>query len=275
MPIEGIFFENQILTAQGLGAFGDASLSDGILTGFYPISGTSQSLTVPEGYMVIRGRVFKTPQTTLRITTGSSSVAYTAIIVTVDTTQGSTEESFNQVSMAVSQGSSIAAVTATTTSDINMTGTTASAVLAILNTSTSSPTVLGYNRSVGKSMRQLWSREPASMSAQTIAIPTLCAYDALLIDYRVTLVSGESTARSSIICPYNKGVNESVTFNMIGSWVSDSYYNVLYQRQATINGGAGTIYFSNAWWTSTASSSSHGDSSSLCVPITIYGMAVH
>jgi len=270
MPIEGIFFENQILTAQGLGAFGDAALSDGILTGFYPIGSTSQSLTVPEGYMVIRGRVFKTPQTTLRITTGSSSVAYTAIIVTVDTTQGSTEESFNQVSMAVSQGSSIAAVTATTTSDINMTGTTASAVLAILNTSTSSPTVLGYNRSVGKSMRQLWSRESAAMDEQTVAIPTLCAYDALLIVYKRT--TGDSWHMSQI-CTYEKGVNKNYTYSLSASYINSTMYNCVNQRLATINGANGTVAFSNGWY-AIGGSAGKTDSTSI-IPVAIYGMAMH
>lgn len=273
MPIEGIFFENQILTAQGLGAFGDAALSDGILTGFYPIGSTSQSLTVPEGYMVIRGRVFKVPETTLRITTGSSSVAYTAIIVTVDTTQGSTEESFNQVSMAVSQGSSIAAVTATMTSDINMTGTTASAVLAILNTSTSSPTVLGYNRSVGKSLRQLWTRDstqPMSPNGDTVTIPTLCAYDAALVVFRRGTTS---LWFMSMICPYEKGVDSDYTYSLSAPYVSTSFYNYTNQRLVTFNGAKGTVTFSKGWY---AGGSSVGDESqNTCIPHAIYGMAVH
>lgn len=272
MPIEGIFFENQILTAQGLGAFGDAALSDGILTGFYPIGGTSQTLTVPEGYMAIRGRVFKVPQTTLRITTGSSSVAYTSIIVTVDTTQGSTEESFNQVSMAVSQGSSIAAVTATTTSDINMTGTSASAVLAIINTSTSSPTVLGYNRAVGKSLRQIWTSENSAqaMSATTLSIPNLCAYDAALVVFRRAV---DSSWFMSMICPYEKGVDSDYSYSLSAPYISTGLYNYTHQRLVTFNGAKGTAVFTNGWYA--GGGTAGANSSNVCIPHAIYGMAMH
>lgn len=276
MPIEGIFFENQILTAQGLGAFGDAALSDGILTGC-EVSYSNHGFSVSEGYIVVRGRVIKVGANTRieNVTVGTSAVAYTAVIATVDTTQGSTEESFNQVSFSVAQGTSISAITQVTSLDINLTGRSASAVMAIVDTSGSSPEVKSYMRSVGKSLTNLWERSPAAMAETTILLPSICAFDAILISYRVSVLPDETKAMSSVVCPFSKGSSDSVTFNMIGSWINDSNSNVLYQRQATINSAAGTIKFSNSWWKSSASSSSYGTATSLCVPVTIYGMAMH
>ena len=107
--INGIFFENQILTAKGLGAFANAAVSDGILTGCkVSISGTS--VTIDEGHIMICGRVVKIPQRSFSIASSSSSTLYWAITATVDTSAVSDETDFEQVTLTTTTGDSIAAI---------------------------------------------------------------------------------------------------------------------------------------------------------------------
>lgn len=271
MPIEGIFFENQYLTAKGLGAFGDASLSDGILTGC-SMTVSSNSVTVTEGYAIIRGRVFYIPQTTLNIQTGTSSTAYTAIIATVDTTAASEEGTFSQVTLRTLQGSSVASVIGGLTNlDINLTGSMAEAVLAILNTGTSLG-VAARNVSSGRSMTTIWTNpSPAQgFSAQTVNCPAVCFYDTFYIEIRRTSGNDGWDGRNGTILHVPAGSSTDARPAVVGSW--NSRVDITY-RNVTINRSTGQIVFGDG--TSSGANYSTDTKTTYAVPVAIYGMSTH
>ena len=279
--INGIFFENQILTAKGLGAFGNSALSDGVLTGCKAsISGTS--VTIEEGYIIICGRVVKIPQQSFTLAS-SSTYAYSAVIATVDTTAASGETTFEQVSLSVSNGttdvmSPIANVHSgydsvnQFTYDINMSGSTASTWIAIFRVDSRQSSVVAYNYAIANSMDLLWKNpSPTSgFDGSTFAtkFPTLSKYDAVLITYRRTNESSNyGYYRSSLICPFGDSGNYTYTLANTSLDGTSNYTIVVRERDVTINPSTGTITFTTGW----RSGGSSGSTGTI-IPLEIYGL---
>lgn len=284
--INGIFFENQILTAKGLGAFGNSALSDGILTGCKASVG-SNAVTIGEGYIIICGRVIRIPQTTFTIPSSSGgATVYHAIVATVDTTATSDESSFEQVSLSVSSGNSEVMSplsnihsgydsTNQFTYDINMSGNTASMWLVLVSVNSTTPTVIAYNYAIANSMDLLWTNPSPNSSFEGNAFatkfPTLNKYDAVLITFKSYNESvSDSNARSSMICPFTRGVSSTFYYNLnqatLGS-ASSSFPVTVRQRNVYITPASGTITFSNGWRSGATSSSN-----AVLIPLTIHGM---
>lgn len=281
--INGIFFENQILTAKGLGAFGNSALSDGILTGC-KVSVGSNVVTIDEGYIIICGRVIRIPQTTFTIPSSSGgATVYHAIVATVDTTAISDESSFEQVSLSVSSGNSdvmsplsnIHSGYDSTNQfiyDINMSGNTASMWLVLVRVNSTTPTIIAYNYAIANSMDLLW-KNPSPTSAfdgSTFAtkFPTLSKYDAVLITYRRTNESSNyGYYRSSLICPFGDSGNYTYTLADASLDGSSNYTIVVRERDVTITPSTGTITFSTGW----RSGGSSGSTGTI-IPLEIYGL---
>lgn len=278
--IKGIFFENQILTAKGLGAFGNATISDGILTGC-KVSASGLNVTISEGYIMICGRVAKIPQTNFVLTSSTAgSGRFDAIVATVDTNGTSSEDSFNQVTLSkVEGGTTVLSPIASLhsgydpvnefTYDINMGGQTASVWLAICNAFRTTCSVSMYNYASSLSMDLLWKNDaPTSgFDAQTLTIPVLNKYDAVLVTYRK---NNESSGyyRQSMICPFDR-ISGNFYYDIVHSTLSDSapYTNVMRQRRMTITPASGTIYFTSGWLTGTSD-----QNAGRLIPLEIYGL---
>lgn len=271
--IDGIFFENQYLTATGLGAFGNGCLSDGILTGC-GITINGDTVTIGEGFIVVRGRVFYVSETT--ISTIETGYSYYGIIATVDTTGLSSEESFEQVTISLTHNDSISGLLGDiTTSDINLTGTTASTLIAVLeNTGTLSVVPGSIHYATARSMAKLWENgnKTAEFSSSSIVLPALCFYDAMLV--HVFVRGGSYNYHKTYICPYEAGNDVTYSYNMAESYIGKGNENwgwLLADREVTVNGATGLLTFSDAWYIY----SGHGTANNLMVPYEIYGMSMH
>ena len=281
--INGIFFENQILTAKGLGAFGNSALSDGILTGC-KMSSSGLNVTITEGYILICGRLVKIPQTTITFSTGTGHGGrYDAIIATVDTNAVSEEGDFAQVTISKLEGDSASVLSPLSslrggydptnefTYDINMGGQTASAWLAICNVNGSNATVKLYNYANSMAMDLLWKNDAPTSAmtseTKTLSIPVLNYYDGILIAYRE---SNSNNNRETKICLYDRGSSSSFTYELISMKLGDDWYTEVRQRNVTITPSTGAVVFSAGWYKS--SSSYYGTSEGSLIPTAIYGL---
>lgn len=281
--INGIFFENQILTAKGLGAFGNSALSDGILTGC-KVSINGLSVTVDEGYIIICGRVVKISQQSLTLI-ASSSRAYSAIIATVDTSLTSDETDFNQVSLSVSSGD--ASVTSPIvnvhsgydstnqfTYDINMSGTSASTWLVLFSIQGNNASPFAYNYAIANSLDPLWTNSSPNSSFEhqttVLRLPALTAYNAILVVYKAYNESvTDDNVRSSMICPFVRGSGSRFYYGLsqaVLTGSSPNYTVVVRQRNMYITPSSGLIEFSYGWRNGSAASDA------IIIPLEIYGM---
>lgn len=281
--ISGIFFENQILTAKGLGAFANATMSDGILSGC-KVSVSGLNVTMNEGYISICGRVVKIPQQSFTLSADTGHGTYHAIVASVNTNAISDEDTFTQVTISTVTGNASMYSplndlhsgydpTNNFTYDINMSGSTASTWLVILRVQSSQASVSQYNYANAMSMVRLWTNSDltSSFSAQTLSLPTINKYDALLVVYRKTNGS-DAYQRQSMICPYSRSAASGTTyvFDLIHSTLNDSspYTNVLRQRRMTISPADNTVTFSTGWVTG---GSAEGNAGTL-IPVEIFGL---
>lgn len=263
MPIDGLFFENQYLTAKGLGAFGDVSLSDGILTGCGMSLGTN-TITISEGYAIVGGRVFHVPSTNLGFTPGSG---YASIVATVNTNLASEIDTFSQVSFRVIQGNSIASVLGgLSDTDINLTGRITEAILAIAIISLGD--VL-YNKSIGQSMVKLWEHTPpdgsGGLSPQEVVCPEICFYDTFYIVMRRETNNYDVRIGTMISVPNDTPVLARPM--VLGSWNNrlDATF-----RNITFNRSTGVIIFGEG--TSAGGNYNTTTDASYAVPLAIYGL---
>lgn len=280
--IDGIFFENQILTAKGLGAFGNSAVSDGILTGC-KISASGLNITISEGYIMICGRVAKIPQTNFVLNSSTAgSGRFDAIVATVDTNATSSEDSFNQVTLSKVEGSTTPLSPIGSlysgydpehefTYDINMSGQTASVWLVICNAFRSSCSVAMYNYANSMAMDLLWKNAaPTSYmtsETKTLSIPVLNYYDGLLIAYRENTSNNN---RETKICLYDRGSSNSFTYELVSMKLGDSWYTEVRQRNVTITPSTGAVVFSAGWYKQ--SSEYYGTSEGSLIPTEIYGL---
>lgn len=276
MSINGIFFENQILTAKGLGAFGNAALSDGIVTGCQA-STNGLTISLSPGYIVVCGRVINISES-LSFTVSGSNRFY-IIRATVNTSGTSTSSDFNQVTIDTVGGSSVETLIASLNSgysgtdftyDINLNGTTASTWLVAISAGHSIASVSRYNYA-SSVMDLLWMNNDtsASFDAQTISIPKLRKYGAVLIVYKGNNGTVDaSNPRSSILCPY-RSASTSYLYTLAqaitggsGTWTA-----VNRQRNVTIDASTGTLAFSTGWINGGTSGNT-----AVIIPLEIYGV---
>ena len=273
--IDGIFFENQFLTATGLGAFGNGCLSDGILTGC-GISTNGTTVTMGEGFIVIKGRVFYVSETTItEIEIGST---YNAIVASVDTTGLSSEENFEQVSISLSQANSISdLISGLASTDINLTGTTASTIIAVLVVDGASITLMpgSIHYATARSMALLWENPnpasttstPVAFPAQSLTLPSIYFYDALMIPTYVEYGSSYNFY-TNFICPRVNGTNK---YSLSHPCISGSGYILVEERYMTVDWDSGIVDFTGGKW----KSSNSGTSNQIMIPQKIFGMSAH
>ncbi len=312
--INGLFYDRQILTADGLGAFGASSLSDGILTGLDG-SMNSNVLTVGNGWVIICGRPVYIEGRTFTITPTAGTTMYYMLKIAADLNEAATESTFEQVSLSMVSGSSLSSLLTSNvasgsyisngsrvyTNDLNNSGMTASNWLILLkSTSGAAPTIEAYNRAVAKSMVQLWENtsidyltEDTSSSSfagiafgsipsgqntgsVTITLPELYGYNAVLIQYRGSLERYSSSMQensynlSSMVCPYEPGVNKTYYYNLTDCFLTHSFYDYTYQRIVKINGASATIEFLCGRY----GGNKNGWSPYVCIPGKIFGMRI-
>lgn len=184
--IKGLFFKDQLLGARGLGAFGASALTDGILDGC-EVTISNGTATIAPGHIIVGGRVIRIANS---IEVGSIGAAYTSIVATVDLTQQSTRNTFDQVSLALVKNASLTNVLTADTEDINLSGTTHSAWLWVHDATGDVDDTYRYARSRGKQL--LWRNENAggttgvsdSFAAQSIVIPGLSGFRTLEATFR-------------------------------------------------------------------------------------------
>lgn len=290
--IEGLFFEKQILTAKGLGAFGCASLSDGILTGC-DVTKNGTTLTMSEGWIIICGRPVKIPQRDFTIS-ASSGTMYHMIKASVDLTAAADVDVFSQVTVELVSNASLSTLFSNNvasgkskpaiatgpysfTHDINMSANAASTWLLLFSFVGSTIGNLSYNFAVSRSMVELWRNNDAltaataaAFDAQTITLPELYGYNAIMIMFRGNASTDPTYGYSfnSIICPYEPGVDATWAYNLTYSYISSSWYNYVNQRIMYINGRDATIRFTNCWY----AGKYHGTANDCCKPALIYGL---
>ena len=273
---DGLFFENQILTAKGLGAFGECTMRDGIVSGC-TVSVSSMSATIGEGYIVIGGRLFHIDQQTINFSTAvSGSYPYYSICASVKTDEDSTTSSFKQAYLWAGYGSSISAAVLPpeTSVNLNLSGTTRSAWLVAFYVSSGSIAFFNgsYNYAVPPSMILLWknptigNQDGPYLDAGSIVLPALTAYDGLWIVFQQ---NQSSQNRGSMLCVYNAAGTDSsydVTYDLVHCNVNQSTGAVEHRgRKVTISPYLRTVTF-------TTGRSSSTNANTIATPTHIYGL---
>ena len=118
--IQGVTFPNQVVTPSSDGVLWRKALSDGVLAGC-SISFSGATLTMAAGWALACGREIHF--TAANSFTFSGSSGYARAILTLDLTQTSTEEAWQQGSFRVEYAQSEAAFAALTKQDLNGSGT--------------------------------------------------------------------------------------------------------------------------------------------------------
>ena len=285
--ISGVFFANQILTSKGLGAFGSAAMSDGILDGCSVTVNGEKSLTIHPGHILIKGRVF-TVEGDITIRNWSTSGAHTVLYATADLTQAATASAFEQVSFSAYSGDSFNAATAQGYygEDINMTGEKYAAWVCYLDSSGATPVVKAYQWACARGFGLMWEN-PApdnaeGFAAQTLFLPLLNSFNAVTISYALSCDSSVPyyEYRQSLVCPYKTprswngtqtGVDDNTEFKFSLAFPevnNDANHTILIRDRAVIIKPAlGTIAFRDAYVSGEVSS----DNTSV-IPLAIYGM---
>lgn len=265
MSVNGLFFPNRYLTPDGLGAFGAAAVSEGILDGgAVTVSGARATLAA--AWISCGGRV-------LYASAGQYSLGgnYTVIYAKVDTTKTSTAESFSQAELGAVSVSALAeaygimsgANASYPASDVNMGGTVRYVWLALVSYLDSTPAVMAVNRArAASSGQKLWENPAptALFAAQTLTLPQMAGYNAFLI---VCRRNSTSELRSAMLCPAPD--TSELGFSISASEAGSATYHR--QRNVYIDRSAGTIRFSSGWL-----NGSGADNNYVLIPFEIYGL---
>lgn len=130
----GVTFAEQIVTPSDDGVVYNAILSDGVLTGC-GFSYSGATLTMAAGLLILRGR-------NIRHTAASSwpvvdaVSGYARLVLTIDLTQASTVDDFNQISTEVQYATALDGFSSLQQTDINAAGTKYQAVLCVVSLGT-------------------------------------------------------------------------------------------------------------------------------------------
>lgn len=116
--IQGITFDNQVVTAKDHGRLFHALLRDGVISGCN-ITKTTNSITVGSGYLLVAGRLIKiTAAQTLYITLPSTP-GYFRVLATVNLTGTATTTEFDQVSLSTEFSRTLDGFRELTQGDVN------------------------------------------------------------------------------------------------------------------------------------------------------------
>lgn len=268
MNINGLFFPFRILTPNGLGAFGQGALSDGIIEGG-AVTVSGGTATIANAWLIAGGRP-------ISIGSGSFSVSggnYTVIYAKVDTSKISTETTFTQAEIGTVSVSDLASALAIMNGSnasypqgtINMSGGVYVAWLALISYTGGSGAVMAVNRArAAKAGQMIWENAApgSAFAAQTLTLPQTAGYNSFLVVCRRNTTSELQT---SMLCPV-PGTSET-SFAISSSEVGSSTTHR--QRNVYITRSAGTVRFSAGWM-----SGSNSDNNYVLVPLAIYGVSL-
>lgn len=118
----GVTFPNQKVTPSDDASIRRAVLADSILSGC-KFSYSGSTLTMGAGVLVACGRQFKHTAAQNWAVTGATS-GYARLVLTIDTTRGSTKESFDQITDSLQYAAAVDGFPELTLEDVNGAGTT-------------------------------------------------------------------------------------------------------------------------------------------------------
>lgn len=265
MSIQGVFFQEQILTPQGLGAFGASALTDGILQGC-AVSVSGSSVTVGAGHILIGGRVVQI--TAAETLTADRAMGFARVLASIDLTAAATEETFAQVTLGLDYAAAPGDFAALTQEDINGGGGTSYTgwiALADLSAGEAERRI-----STGGGPVKLWenpsSSASAAFAAQVVTIPAAAAFDGFVVTCRKSTSIDNHTAH--ICIPADAETEESFDLSAV-MIMSDMSVNV-YQRNVRITGASGQFEFRVSWRRNIGGSQDTGSGNNM-IPLAIYG----
>lgn len=244
MSIQGIFFQNQILTPQGLGAFGAAALSDGVLCGC-EISGG----TMAAGFVICGGRPFRTDEISFGAADGIR-VVFAYIDTSLEASETEFEQAYVTAVTVASMAEAISIIDHTRQNfpdgNVNLDDTRRTGWLAVLDASNN---VIAFNRAAAAgAMVKLWENDDptASFAADSVlTIPAAAGYDGFVI---VSLLSnGSYTGITSDVFPLAGAGAAEVHISAAAVSASSGGSAVVFIRKLTIDKAAGTFTFSKSW----------------------------
>lgn len=279
--IKGLFFKDQLLGARGLGAFGAAALSDGILNGCeVTISGSTA--TISPGHIIIGGRVIRIANA---IEVGSIGAAFTSITATVDLTKTSTKSLFQQVTLGIVTGDTLDDVLTEDTNDINLSATTHTSWLWAHDATGAMEDSYHYAASQGKQL--LWQNLTSGgasavgdgFAAQALVIPRLNEFSSIEVLFRAE-VDAVTSATYSCIIPDTVFLETESSGTFAGKkylyWLPSivrlsSGMRMIYERGLRIFPTENTIDITTGW-RSRGDGYSTGSSANYMIPVEIYGV---
>lgn len=129
MAIQGITFDNQLVSARNDGALYSGILEDGIINGCV-LNFTGNTLTIGAGYVIIAGRLLRLASSETVTTQASGAVA--RVTFELDMNREATEESFTQARIFVQYAANVSQLPDLVQDDINGSGTIYQMELCIL-----------------------------------------------------------------------------------------------------------------------------------------------
>lgn len=289
MSIKGIFFKNQLLGAQGLGAFGASSLTDGILTGC-EVTISGGTATMAPGYIIAGGRVFRLTTAT---PVGNIGSHFSAIVAHIDLTAASSDTEFSQVTLSMETGSNLPAVMLGSSSDINNGGTSYQAWIWLYDAFGDVKETYRHAKSNGKTL--LWqnvtdggsSNVGNGFAAQAVILPGMDGFKSFEITF-ATKASEQTMVTRTFVVPadvfletntdstsrfYTKKYAHFKAETIQTS--SSSWEGRLFERVVNIYPTEHAIEFATGNYSyphHPDSSDYHGSGSTYMVPVEIYGV---
>lgn len=120
--IQGITFDNQVVTAKDHGRLFHCLLRDGVVSGCN-ITKTTTSITVGTGYLLVAGRLIKITASQTLYVTLPSTPGYFRVLVTINLTGTATTTEFGQVSLSTEFSRTSDGFRELTQGDVNGNGT--------------------------------------------------------------------------------------------------------------------------------------------------------
>lgn len=133
--IQGINFDNQIVTAKDHGRLYQCLITDGVMVGC-TLSFSGTALNITPGYFMVAGRQMKLSANTTVTVDGESS-GYARVLLEIDLSEVATADTFEQAYFKVEYASAVSAFSGLTQDDINSSGTRYQFVFCILTMGTS------------------------------------------------------------------------------------------------------------------------------------------
>lgn len=119
MAIQGITFDNQLVSARNDGALYSGILEDGIINGCV-LNYTGNTLTIGAGYVIIAGRLLRLTSNETVTTQASGAVA--RITLELDMTGEATEDNFTQARIFAQYAANVSSLPDLVQDDINASG---------------------------------------------------------------------------------------------------------------------------------------------------------